>query len=232
MNPSARLLIPSLVFAALEIGGFSPATAQHPARPQYHSAFPVVSPDGRHVLFARDSGGQTLPYVMNADGSNQRLVPGQFMPTSWFPDGKRLFVVIPGESRRAPVRIASVNVDGTDLKEISIGGVSIMGGAQLLGDGKSLPFIVPVRECAGRQSIQLNVIEMNGSQVRRIPMPAVSGRIIPPMAASADGRQLAFTIADTTDPTSYARSTTLYVMNVDGTGLREIATLPNLMEQP
>src|SRR5690348_7716012 len=98
-----RCLLLSLALAAAPIGG-AIAAAQPPAR---HGAFPSVSPDGRSVLFQRDSGGRSWAYVMNADGSNQHVVPGAFVPMSWFPDSKRLFVGIPGETRNAPIRIAS-----------------------------------------------------------------------------------------------------------------------------
>jgi Tol biopolymer transport system component len=231
---SRRHLIHWLALAACAIVGARSAVAQRPGHdaPPRHGAFPNVSPDGRYVLFMRDSGGQPMPYVMNADGSNERPVPGRFFPMSWFPDSKRLFVGIPGPARGAPMRLASVSLDGTDLKEISTGDVKVVGGARLLGDGNTILFGAPTRDSAGRPSFALDLMTIDGSHVRPVPMPALAGRLVGMAAPSRDGRQLAFVVADTSDPTSYARSTTLYVMNIDGNNVREIATLPNLIEQP
>jgi len=35
---------------------------------------PIFSPDGAHIAFMSDRSGMTLPYVMNADGSGQRVL--------------------------------------------------------------------------------------------------------------------------------------------------------------
>jgi Tol biopolymer transport system component len=231
-NPPVRYLIQCCALVACQLAESSSGGAQgapHAAPPR-HAAFPKVSPDGRQVLFSRDSAGQPFLYVMNADGSNQRPVPGRFMPLSWYPDGKRLLVGIPGEGRGAPIRLATVNLDGTDLKEISTGGVSVMGGARLLGDGKAIVFAAPIRDSTGRQSLGLNVMDLADARIRRVSMPNVDGRLLEPPAPSPDGRRLAFVVIDTTDHTSFTRSTTLYVMSIDGTNLREVATLPNLLE--
>jgi Tol biopolymer transport system component len=209
------------------------AIGQTPARqaPPRHGAFPSVSPDGRRVLFARDSGGQMRSYIMDADGSNQRAVSGRFFVLSWFPDGRRLFVGIPGETRGAPIRLASVNLAGDDFREINTGGATVVGGARLLGDGKTILFGAPVRDSSGRQSMAMNLMDLDGSRIRPLPAFTGAGRVVGATVPSPDGRRLAFVVADTSDPRSYARSTTLYVVNMDGTAQREIATLPNLMEQ-
>jgi Tol biopolymer transport system component len=54
---------------------------------------PGWSPDGEKIVFARAESGQSDIFVMNADGSERRvLVSGQadeIMP-SWSPDGTRI----------------------------------------------------------------------------------------------------------------------------------------------
>jgi dipeptidyl aminopeptidase/acylaminoacyl peptidase len=65
---------------------------------------PAWSPDGKQIAFARWSGQQGI-YVMNADGSNQRLVheiAGAKSPT-WSPDGKKIaFTWLYKQVRREP----------------------------------------------------------------------------------------------------------------------------------
>jgi Tol biopolymer transport system component len=54
---------------------------------------PAISPDGRYIAFSARQNGQTLLYVMQADGANARLVSGsldlQGAP-AWAPDGKSI----------------------------------------------------------------------------------------------------------------------------------------------
>jgi TolB protein len=55
--------------------------------------WPSWSPDGRHVAFASDRSGNHEIYLMNADGSDVRLVadlPGRNTSPHWSPDGKHL----------------------------------------------------------------------------------------------------------------------------------------------
>ncbi|HEX2092882.1 MAG TPA: S9 family peptidase [Longimicrobiaceae bacterium] len=67
---------------------------------------PVVSPDGRHVAylgydFTDDTYRDNELYVMNADGSNVRLLTGSFerAPESvrWAPDGREIYFNVPSE---------------------------------------------------------------------------------------------------------------------------------------
>jgi len=52
--------------------------------------FAVWSPDGQHIAFNSDRGGQWSLYVMNADGSNPRRLYDLTEPgwAAWSPDGK------------------------------------------------------------------------------------------------------------------------------------------------
>jgi Tol biopolymer transport system component len=54
---------------------------------------PAISPDGRHVAFSVRQHGQTLLYVMQADGTNVRVVADSLDlqgPPAWAPDGQSL----------------------------------------------------------------------------------------------------------------------------------------------
>ena len=54
---------------------------------------PAVSPDGRSIAFSVGQHGQTLLYVMQADGTNARIVAGSLHlqgAPAWAPDGKSI----------------------------------------------------------------------------------------------------------------------------------------------
>jgi Tol biopolymer transport system component len=50
-----------------------PPTYERPGQPPPHNVAPAWSPDGRAILFLSDRAGAWQLYIMNADGSNQRL---------------------------------------------------------------------------------------------------------------------------------------------------------------
>jgi Tol biopolymer transport system component len=54
---------------------------------------PAISPDGRSITFSVRQGGQTLLYVMQADGSDARIVTDSLAlqgSPAWAPDGKSI----------------------------------------------------------------------------------------------------------------------------------------------
>jgi len=50
-----------------------PPTYERPGQPPPHNVAPAWSPDGRSIIFLSDRSGAWKAYIMNADGSNQRL---------------------------------------------------------------------------------------------------------------------------------------------------------------
>ena len=50
-----------------------PPTYERPGKPPPSSVAPTWSPDGQAILFLSDRDGAWKLYIMNADGSNQRL---------------------------------------------------------------------------------------------------------------------------------------------------------------
>jgi Tol biopolymer transport system component len=163
---------------------------------------------------------------MDADGSNERRAGG-FGP--WLPDGKRI-VTVQRESRTSPGRLTIMNLDGSVAHEIPTSDMMI-GTAEPVGDGKTLAVGTAKLNSAGRvASIAWSTMNIDGSNVRPIPLPAVSGRMLG-LKPSHDGRRVAYVVADTSDPSTPFRSTTLYVMNIDGSGNRSVVTLPDGLEQ-
>lgn len=88
--------------------------APYPADPQW-------SPDGTQIAFTAPIGdrGYATVEVVDADGSNHRTITNGSSPT-WSPDGTRLAFE---RTDGANTHIYSINVDGTDERQLTFGEV-------------------------------------------------------------------------------------------------------------
>jgi Tol biopolymer transport system component len=227
-----RSIVRSCVLATCIIAGSSTiAIGQGPGRrpPPPNGAVPRVSPDGKHVLFMRAVEGQPAGFIMDADGSNPRQLSASMMVGSWLPDGKHL-LGMQRTSRTDPGRLIIASVDGSDTREVPRGALD-PGYAEVLADGKTILLASAKRDTAGHMvSLTWHTMNVDGSNARSLPMPEIAGRWLG-LRPSRDGKRVAFVVADTSDPTTPFTSTTLYVMNIDGSGRRAVATVPDGLEQ-
>ncbi|HMO00943.1 MAG TPA: hypothetical protein PKD59_16145, partial [Miltoncostaeaceae bacterium] len=81
------------------------------------------SPDGTRIAFtSRRDGGNAEIYIMNADGSNQRrftVDASTDQQPTWSPDGTRLAW---SSDRVGNFDIWSANLDGSDLRQLTLNG--------------------------------------------------------------------------------------------------------------
>ncbi|MDX6646629.1 MAG: TolB protein, partial [Miltoncostaeaceae bacterium] len=84
------------------------------------SRFPSWSPDGRQIAFTSDRDGDEDIYVMNRDGSAQTRItssPRSDRYPAFSPDGSRIAF----RSSQGAQAIVTMNLDGTDLREVAAG---------------------------------------------------------------------------------------------------------------
>lgn len=171
--------------------------------------FPAWSPDG---CLAFTVGNQRL-MTISEDGRNQSLLAekiGSFSRPAWSLDGKKIAVAADMGDGAADIYL--VNVDGTGLTRLTIGG-----GKEYLAwspDGKKIAFNWAE---PGAAFASIYVMDADGSGVTNLSnVPATTGNDTEP-AWSPDGHEIAFTAA---------RNVLLqiYLMNVDGSGQTQLTS--------
>ena len=82
---------------------------------------PVWSPDGSEIYFQKSVNGSWEFHAVRVDDKSTRKVssmPGDHLSITFFPDSDRLLFshVQPGESHDVPLRLYSMNTDGSDIQ--------------------------------------------------------------------------------------------------------------------
>jgi Tol biopolymer transport system component len=176
---------------------------------------PDWSPDGRRIAFSSDLSGEPRLYVMDRDGSRQRLVfsdlsgYADFIP-KYTPDGSRLIFA----RCRDVCAIYSVRVDGTHLQALTRFKVGINEAVDfdpsVAPDGRRIAF---VRFNAGGIQAQVYVMRADGSGAHPITPPALEA-FAPDW--TPDGRHLLVA------SNCCRLGSAIYRVNPDGSGLTRL----------
>jgi TolB protein len=187
------------------------------------SGGPAWSPDARRIAFDVFYYGpkdRKQVWLMNADGTDQRLWIRDAWEPAWSPDARQIAFTRGsfGDEIRRPA-IYVVNVDGTDLRRLTDGFSPAWS-----PDGSQIAFARPLarRACsrddnassaACVKSEEIFVVGADGTQQRRLTRNRISDAY---PDWSPDGTRIAF------DRGPAFRYGAVFVMNADGTAQRRI----------
>jgi Tol biopolymer transport system component len=182
---------------------------------------PAWSPDGRTIAFANDQGIATIE--PDGGGLKQFTVPllGQPEEATWSPDGSRLAFSAFVSSNPYANAIFTIKPDGTGLVRLTPAGGSDWG-PKWSPDGSRIAFRMEVNP-VGRSGLAVMNADGSGRSI-------VSDLEIKNLdfTWSPDGGRLAFTVRTDFE----IGDDDVYVVNVDGSGLRNLTRNPRADMQP
>jgi Tol biopolymer transport system component len=171
--------------------------------------FPSWSPDMKQIAFFRFSGAESSSlYIMNADGSNIRLLRNTFMvtaPASWSPDGTQLAFSTSDNDNSVTQDVYVMNIDSKSETPVVKSGSTAEFPAWS-PDGKQLAYV----------SHDIYTINVDGSNRHNVTNSKLS--YITSVGWSPDSQSLAFLAQAIGNPPKQS----VYVVDSDGSGLHTI----------
>ncbi len=193
---------------------------------------PVWSPDGARIAYNLDNyAGHSDIYVINPDGTNKRRLTtdGNAGGPAWSPDSTR--IAFSHHARSDDSDLYLMNTGGSELQQLT----QLDNGMQAFSpswspDGKYIACVVDLDPDPRAEDLTICVLnvqdalEKGGASIADLqPLPRAAERLNDRPAWSPVGSLIAFSAV-----VGYHRD--LYVVNADGTDLRQLTDTPELDE--
>jgi serine/threonine protein kinase len=181
---------------------------------------PSFSPEGQKIVFAnRAAEGPTSIWVVDKDGLNPQLLyagPNTIVATAWSPDGLTIAYAMAIDQPNE-YQIFLMDADGTHQRQISQGLLGIGGSLDWSPDGKNL--LIFAGPPGDKDIFQLDIATGSATQL-------TDGGNNTACSYSPDGQFIVFNSLRTNDQAD------LYIMNADGSNLRQLTKDPEPDWQP
>jgi TolB protein len=231
MRRFARLLttaVPALALVAA-CGGAAPAPAKTPgatggaptappsAQPSAASTPVPTSKQVGRIAFTWTAAGSDVNNISTiaADGTDERVLTSSPTVASegveWIPGSDRLLF---DSNRVKPVHLFTMDGRGGDVRQLTFGD-RFEGYPSFAPDGSTIVF----DDSTEKVDLGLTLIDAHGKNPRRVTKPAAPAIDSLP-AFSPDGKRIAF--ERILDGTHGQARTAIFVVNVDGTGLKQL----------
>jgi Tol biopolymer transport system component len=183
------------------------------------------SPDGSQVAYiSLSDDGTNRPggiAVVNADGSNQRLVlqldtANEFPQyLSWMPDGKHLLYQLTNAYAGSAGPLFEIDLSGKT--QVPVAGGKVVDKSTLSPNGQHIAY---VDDALGA----LHVMDFNGLNDQVIYTPPANNVIYTRVDWSPDSKQLIFDTTPTGAGGGFAQNTFIHEIKFNGTGLTQIGS--------
>ena len=183
--------------------------------PTDSAAVPIISPDGRRILFTLFSAENADLYVINVDGTGLHAITDdhQSFFGHWSPNANQIaFTTI---SELGTAVIAEMQADGSGERKILTTDKWESLGPIYTPDGRQIVFVSQI----GGLISAVWIMNRDGSHQRRLTKPALKGAA---SAVSPDGKHILL-INNLDSPPAIENEN--FVMNLNGSGLQKLAPL-------
>jgi TolB protein len=181
---------------------------------------PSFSPDGKTILFAnRASDGPTSLWTVENTGENPKLLyagPNTIVSADWSPDGNTIAFAMAVDKPDA-YEIFLMNVDATNVRQLTRGLEGIGGSLDWSPDGKSL--LIYAGPPGDKNIFRIDVEAKTAVQLTQGGNNAAC-------SYSPDGQWIAFNSLRNNDQAD------LFIMRADGSSMRQITDNPEPDWQP